>query len=145
VVEAWFRFRSSPFTSFSSTRQFVADWYAWDGTSASDWTATVGTDAISGVDIDLLADGAWFIARLDNADANISRTGMTHLRIGISGGIPSETNSVDFIDAWNIEFGHTTFGFAELIVDFSVDALSGSIGDIDNDPDSGSDAVWLDN
>lgn len=69
-------------------RSIVADWQAWTGVFA-DWSVDIGTSAIAGVPIaETPADGPYEI-ELQGASANVNKTGLTYLRMGITGGAPS--------------------------------------------------------
>ena len=62
---------------------------------AADWTLTSGTNALAGTDITSLSKNSTVELTLANP-GNISLTGYTGLRLGISGGQPSGDNHVQF-------------------------------------------------
>ncbi len=75
-------------------RQLTAEWYPasnWP-IDATDWTSTVGTDALAGSPI-AFTGGIWYKICLDNA-TGISLIGYTGMRLHISGGAPVEDNYV---------------------------------------------------
>lgn len=75
----------------------VGDWYTWNATTPNDadWTDPVGTDANAGTDITGLTNSADNDLVLSNAAANVSLTGYTYLRFGLTGsGAPTGDNSV---------------------------------------------------
>ncbi len=100
----------------ADNRDFVADWYTWNATTPTnaDWTDTVGTDALPGTDITGLTLNADNDLVLSNAAANVSLTGYTYLRFGVSGGTPAGENRVDMA-----AFDHTTLTEPRLIVDYT--------------------------
>lgn len=72
--------------SDTDARDWVCEWYAWDGTcDAGDWSASVGSTALS-VDITTITTGDHTYSLTDCA-ANVNTTpgGYTGLRCGISG------------------------------------------------------------
>lgn len=129
-------------------RDLTADWYTWTGV-VGDWTATAQTNAISGTAISTFTSlPAWFEIDLANVN-NVSLTGTTYLRFHISGGQPTGDNTVGIN-------GFSAGNPAELVVTYATPSLvrlapdaiisqtnlTGTVGDIDEDPDSG-DASWL--
>ena len=75
------------------SRNFVGEYYtSWPLTCSGDWTATVGTNAFT-EDITGISDGQRHTIALSNL-SNISLTTYTGLRLGISGGKPTDENQV---------------------------------------------------
>lgn len=132
---------------------FVLGWVTWDGTSATDWSATATNDAHAGTSVaSLLAGGAGdkdFI--LTGYDTGINKTGYTYLKAWISGTTPTGANNANYAAVDN-----TTNQGPRLIVDYTTDPpvriapdaiisatnLSGTVAAIQDDPDS-PDANWL--
>lgn len=70
-------------------RSLTADWHTWTTPSqATDWTAAAVTGALSGVPLSEIPNSGTFEIQLENAPANVSKTGNTTLRFTISGGAP---------------------------------------------------------
>jgi len=76
-------------------RDLTADWYTAWPISCDDYTATAGTDAISGEDLTNFTDDQDNDVTLDNVDG-VSTSGYTGLRLHISGGEPSGDNKLSF-------------------------------------------------
>lgn len=95
----------------------TADWYLGTVTT-SDYTATPGTDALSGVAITSLTTTSDNDLALTNVAANISTTGSTGLRLHVSqraaDAAPTGRNEVLIADA-----SHATAPEARLIVTYS--------------------------
>ena len=91
------------------------DWYAWDGTSASDFSnGDLDNNAVSGKAL------STFVLNADNDIAlsnptNVSKTGLTKLRLGLPiGPIPPTNNTGPHVHF--ASFDHTTITEARLIV-----------------------------
>ncbi len=106
------------------TRDLNIEWYpgatwASAGTiSDSDFADVVGTGA-NVTALSSIVNGANNDFTLSDPDANISKTGFTGIRMGISGGAPTGTNEVYFR-----AFEHTTQPESKLIVTY--DPFQGS-------------------
>jgi hypothetical protein len=79
----------------ANNRNLVGEWY--DATlwpiDGADWILSVGTDALTGIDVTTLIVNATTTLTLTNP-ASVSLTGLSALRLGIDGGQPSGNNSV---------------------------------------------------
>lgn len=79
-----------------NNRSLAVEWYpSFTGaTAASDWTLDVDGSAHPGVPLSTLDQQGhtWVEIPLSGASANVSRTGMTAFRLGITGGQPVATN-----------------------------------------------------
>lgn len=96
-------------------RSITADWYVWDGSSASDHSVTAGTNALAGALISTsFAIGSPSTLTLLNPNDYISRTGYTYLRLHVSGGPPTAYNNIQIEEYGNTN-GKTP---AQLIVDY---------------------------
>ncbi|MDP9475230.1 MAG: hypothetical protein M3R38_05970 [Actinomycetota bacterium] len=96
-------------------RSLTMDWFTWDGTTA-DYSEVAQTNAHAGTAIGSLTLDADNVFELDNAAANINKTGLSFLRSHISGGQPTGKNVVT-ISA----FDDTTAGRGDprLLVDYT--------------------------
>ena len=102
ILSAVFRFKGSSIID-ADGRNFDGEYYAssnWPIDVEGDYTLDVGTGAFT-VDITTLTQGADNDIPLTNPDANISKSGYTGLRLGISTGQPAGYNVValDSFDA----------------------------------------------
>lgn len=136
-----------------NTKMMKAEWYPTFAGTSADWTFNGGNNAIAGVDIASMAVTQDVDFALSNADANISRTGTTRLRIDATDN-NAPTGAGNEVRFSSIE--STTNPEARLIVDYQVGAstplapdailaqtnLTGAVGNIQDDPDS-PDANWL--
>lgn len=95
------------------SRSLSADWYAWDGTSDSDYAESALTGALSGVTFASLNAGQVNDITLSNADANINRSGTTGIRFHCSGSTPTGVNELRFAT-----LEHATATEAQLIVTY---------------------------
>lgn len=95
---------------------FRGDWYQWDGVSATDHVIEVGNNAIA--DMAMLPTGAGQVITLQNASANVSKTGFTYVRTGMSGtATPTGADECAFASANNI----SSFALPTLTVDYTLD------------------------
>ena len=76
-------------------RTLIGEWYSAWPIDAADWTLTSGTNALAGTDITSLSKNSTVELTLANP-GNISLTGYTGLRLGISGSQPGGDNHVQF-------------------------------------------------
>lgn len=103
-------------TAITDARQVTGDWFTWVGNNATtDYSETPQTNAHAGTNISTFTQGASADLALTNADANISRTGITYLRLHCSGGQPTGTNWFE-VASWD----DTVNPEPQLIVDYSV-------------------------
>ena len=130
----------------------TADWLAWTGSATTDWSTTALSGAISGIPLSsLLPVGQDKDLPLENAAANVSKTGVTSLRLGLtqraSNATPTGENHLHIAP-----FEHATQPEARLIVTYTepsaydetmrptgvsgLSNLTGAHTDIDQDPDS---------
>lgn len=86
----------------TDNRALMADWHVWTPVQA-DWTELGVSGAISGVPISMIPADGPFEIQLENAPANVSKTGLTYLRLTINGGAPTSANRVTI---WGL--GHET-------------------------------------
>ena len=77
----------------SEARNFVAEYWGWDGTSQSDWSYKPPADPIFRVPIANVTSGAWNSVTFTDL-GGISKTGWTLIRCHIGGGIPKDYNYV---------------------------------------------------
>jgi glycosidase len=77
----------------SDARNFVAEYWGWDGTSLTDWSGTPPTAPIFQAPIANITSGAWNSIAFSDL-GGISKTGWTLIRCHISGGIPTGHNYV---------------------------------------------------
>jgi hypothetical protein len=100
----------------TDNRSLDIEWYPWTTLSVSDYTDNVATTAYS-IDITTLIAGVGGSGEIDlvltNPNANISKTGYTGLRLGISGGAPTGENDV-FIRTLE----HATLPETQLIITY---------------------------
>lgn len=149
VNSATLRLNLQSVLSGDGARSLTAGYSAWDGTSNSDWVGTAQTDAHAGTALSSLTQNASNDLALINL-TNINKTGITYIKVHISGGQPTLSNGavVTFYD-------HATLAEPQLIVDWlppttriAPDAilaqtnLTGAVSAIQDDPDS-ADASWL--
>lgn len=139
----------------TDSKSFTLGWYQWDGTSTSDWTDTVETNAHAGVtlaSITLLQD---LTLTLSNAVTGINRTGTTYLRTHLTG--TSAPTGDNYLQMVGFEHGTLSANRPRLVVTYqpatttrmapdSIQVQSNLVGPvsaIQDDPDAGSDATWL--
>jgi glycosidase len=77
----------------SEARNFVAEYWGWDGNSQSDWSATPPAAPVFQVPVAGIANGAQNSVTFTNL-GGISKTGWTLIRCHIDGGIPRNYNYV---------------------------------------------------
>jgi hypothetical protein len=102
----------------TNARSFSLGWYAWDGSSSTDYTMTAETDAHAGTALGSIATNADNDFALVNL-ANISKTGISYLRGHITGGEPLGTpwqENYIVLAAWD----HATLTEPRLIVDYDL-------------------------
>lgn len=93
------------------------EWYIWTTPAhPTDWADVVGTTAATTA-ITALTTGSNNTIALSNAAANVSLTGNTGIRFGLSGGQPTGVNEVFFV-----AFDHATLTEPKLIVNYDVGA-----------------------
>ncbi len=104
-------------TQIDDARSLTMDWFAWSGVNA-DYSETAQTNAHSGTLISGLTLNAENTLTLDNAAANVNKSGMTYLRSHVSGDVPTGKNIASFSS-----FDDTTAGRIEptLLVDYVTD------------------------
>ena len=96
----------------ADARSINFEWYTWTTPAhPTDWAETVGTTAAV-ITIASLIVGVNTIA-LSNAPANVSLTGNTGIRFGVSGGQPTGLNEVYFA-----AFDHSTEQEPRLVVNY---------------------------
>lgn len=103
--------RVQPIGTPGTFGSIIGDWGPWNGTSSD--ISAVGTTAITGVAMTSFANGVDEDISLSNANANISRTGTTYVRLGHTGAT-----------AQTIHFKHFTLYptvCARLIVNYDTD------------------------
>lgn len=71
----------------TENRNLMADWYTWTAVTG-DWTYLGVPGALSGVPISSIPASGVAELQLENAPANVSKTGFTYLRFTLSGGAP---------------------------------------------------------
>lgn len=91
---------------------FAGEYQAWDGVSASDWSATYSDSAFE-IPILSLAQSDFDIP-LTDPDANINKAGYTHLRLHLGPGTPTGYNVVVFS-----AYANTYYEPARLVVTHS--------------------------
>jgi hypothetical protein len=91
ITGAFLRFSISGKTD-SDGRNLTGESYAWDGTSASDFTNTPSAGAFS---IALSAISTTSASDVSVATSAISTTGLTRFRVHIDGGQPTGINKID--------------------------------------------------
>ena len=83
----------------TDNRNLQGDWHDFDvptvGLGSEDWVHDAPTANAFAEDITGLTDGANNTITLSNVAANISKTGFTGIRVGVSGGEPTGTNRFD--------------------------------------------------
>jgi hypothetical protein len=77
----------------SDARNFVAEYWGWNGTSLTDWSGTLPAAPIFQAPVSNITSGAWNSIAFTNL-GGISKTGWTLIRCYISGGIPTGHNYV---------------------------------------------------
>lgn len=92
IVSARLRFYTD-YQANADSRNFTGEWYAWDGTSDSDWSSTASSSAFSYA-LSGITDDAYNEVGLTSPASNISKTGYTHLRLHIDGGTPTGQNEI---------------------------------------------------
>ena len=73
-------------------RDLTADYYAWTGSSDTDYSEIAQTNAITAIDLTNIASGKDNDLSLENIGTGINRTGLTRLRLHVSGGKPTAHN-----------------------------------------------------
>lgn len=82
--------------SDANSKSLTAGWYAWDGTSDTDYSEAAETNAHTGTALSAITTATTNDFALTNAAANISTTGTTSLRLHLSDGAqPTGDNYVE--------------------------------------------------
>lgn len=97
----------------ANDRSVEAEWYDAETITTADYSENSTADAHAGTTLASITQAA------DNDFAligvsNVSKTGFTGVRLHISGGVPSGSNTISFA-----AFDHTTFTEPRLIVDYT--------------------------
>jgi hypothetical protein len=100
----------------------LGEWYLFDGTSA-DWTATPSSTAFS-IDEGTSWEASGTVKEwaLSNPNANVSKSGMTGIRVHMASGTPTGNNQVFFAS-----YDDPTLASPQLIVDYSLPSLGGDL------------------
>ena len=103
-------------TNDDDNQSLCGDFFDWSGSNvAADHSFADLSGAITPVDITALTNNALNDFTLLDPDTNISKTGDTKLRFGVTGGEPANWNRVLFAT-----LEHATNPAAQLIVDYTV-------------------------
>lgn len=104
----------------------LLEWYAWDGTSATDYSASPASTAHAGTTLASLTTTSDNDFSLTST-TNISKTGTTYLRMHMSqrpsDAAPTGQNELDFAS-----YDHTTLAEPRLIVTYSTDVGGDLVG-----------------
>lgn len=135
----------------AASKNVSGDWTSWTGASDADYSASIGTNAMSSRRINTFTVGQVNSINLDNFGGNVSLTGTTYIRLGSPA--PTQTSTDDAVTVANVG---SAFQVPTLVINYtlpnttrmapdailSMTNLTGAVTDIDDDPEA-DDGSWL--